>query len=238
MTEIKLKKSFSVCDLYSGVYSFINPASIGRLINSEGGDDLVYFIDGGLLAKIISFLTSTKIERVSMDFTSIAGDFFAFSQENKKKVYIFGAKSSEVELFCKKIMLKYPDINIVGRSHGYVDKKDWDVLVKNIKKLEAEMILVGLGTGMQEDFLKLLSRNDFNGTAFSCGGFIRQESSCDSEYYPNLVNKLNLRWAYRMYKEPHTIKRYLFEYPKNIFYLLYGFVTSKIIINVGQKNDK
>ena len=49
----------------------------------------------------------------------------------------------------------------------------------------------------------------YQGVGFTCGGFIHQTSKNEIDYYPAWVDKTNLRFVYRMWKEPHTRKRYV-----------------------------
>lgn len=49
----------------------------------------------------------------------------------------------------------------------------------------------------------------YHGIGFTCGEFIHQLAMNKINYYPAWINKYNLRFLYRMYKEPHTRKRYL-----------------------------
>jgi N-acetylglucosaminyldiphosphoundecaprenol N-acetyl-beta-D-mannosaminyltransferase len=54
------------------------------------------------------------------------------------------------------------------------------------------------------------------------------------QYYPEVINRLHLRAFYRMYREPHTIKRYLVDYPGNFLQLLAMLVRHKVTIRVGE----
>jgi N-acetylglucosaminyldiphosphoundecaprenol N-acetyl-beta-D-mannosaminyltransferase len=49
-----------------------------------------------------------------------------------------------------------------------------------------------------------------------------------------VINRLHLRAFYRMYREPHTIKRYLIDYPGNFLHLLAMIVRRKVAISVGE----
>jgi N-acetylglucosaminyldiphosphoundecaprenol N-acetyl-beta-D-mannosaminyltransferase len=53
-------------------------------------------------------------------------------------------------------------------------------------------------------------------------------------YYPAVINRLHLRAFYRMYREPHTIKRYLIDYPGNFLQLLAMILQRKVAISVGE----
>ena len=62
---------------------------------------------------------------------------------------------------------------------------------------------------MQEQFLLKVKNAGFDGIGFTCGGFIHQTAKDEIDYYPGWVDRMNLRFLYRMYKEKHTRKRYL-----------------------------
>ena len=46
----------------------------------------------------------------------------------------------------------------------------------------------------------------------TCGGFLHQTAN-NIKYYPNWIDRFNLRGFYRMYDEPYLIKRYFVWYP-------------------------
>jgi UDP-N-acetyl-D-mannosaminuronic acid transferase (WecB/TagA/CpsF family) len=91
-----------------------------------------------------------------------------------------------------------------------------------------------LGAGLQEQFEQDALRAGFRGVAFTCGGFIRQEALATRTYYPALINRLHMRAFYRMYREPHTIKRYLIDYPNNFVHLLALIASRKVAISVEE----
>ncbi|MGE3623585.1 MAG: WecB/TagA/CpsF family glycosyltransferase, partial [Bdellovibrionales bacterium] len=52
----------------------------------------------------------------------------------------------------------------------------------------------------------------YGGLAITCGGFFDQYLEGD-KYYPDWVDTWNLRFAWRLYKEPRRLwKRYLIDY--------------------------
>lgn len=58
-------------------------------------------------------------------------------------------------------------------------------------------------------FLLKVRNAGFQGIGFTCGGFIHQTANNEIEYYPLWIDRMNLRFVYRMYKEKHTRKRYV-----------------------------
>lgn len=185
------------------------------------------------MAKLVSILSGRRIERVSFDFTSIAGVVFEYIECSNKSMYILGANESEINHFCQKIQTRYPNLNLIGYRSGYFSPEESGQVIEQIAILKPDYVLVGLGAGKQEQFGCALREVCRTVTIFTCGGFIRQESSSSKNYYPKLIDKLNLRAFYRMYKEPHTIRRYLFDYPRNAISFIFYHITGKIKIDIN-----
>ena len=78
-----------------------------------------------------------------------------------------------------------------------------------IVELNPDFLIVGMGALMQEKFLLKVKKMGYQGIGFTCGGFVHQTAMNRMHYYPNWVDKMNLRFVYRMYKEKHTRTRYL-----------------------------
>lgn len=214
-------------------YSFINFASIGSFFEQNPGG-VAYFCDGMLMSTFMSRITGRPIGRVSFDFTSIADVVLRSAEQQGKRVYFVGARQAELDLFISKIKSLYPQLSIAGYHNGYFDAAQAEGIRNDICRSAADILIVGLGAGRQEQFEQDALRAGFRGVAFSCGGFIRQEALATRQYYPALINRLHLRAFYRMYREPHTIKRYLIDYPSNFLHLLNMIVRHKVAIKVEE----
>lgn len=214
-------------------YSFINFASIGSFFEQNPGG-VAYFCDGMLMSTFMSRITGRPIGRVSFDFTSIADVVLRSAEQQGKRVYFVGARQAELDLFISKIKSLYPQLSIAGYHNGYFDAAQAEGIRNDICRSAADILIVGLGAGRQEQFEQDALRAGFRGVAFTCGGFIRQEALATRQYYPALINRLHLRAFYRMYREPHTIKRYLIDYPSNFLHLLHMIVRHKVAISVGE----
>ena len=233
MIRLAIMESFSEQLLSSGqAFSFINFASIGRLFEETGEEPLHYFCDGMLMTRYVSRLTGQPIARVSFDFTSIAPVVFQYAQQNRKRIFLLGATPKELGGFIRKIRSRYPELIIAGREHGYFRRDETGRIIQAVLDSQSDILIVGLGAGRQENFIRLAKRGGFRGVAFSCGAFIRQEAMAQGAYYPALINQLNLRAFYRMYREPHTILRYLLIYPTNFLRLNYLMARRKLEISI------
>ncbi|MDB5980195.1 MAG: putative glycosyltransferase [Pseudomonas sp.] len=218
-------------------FSFINFSSVGSFFD-HGQNNVAYFCDGILMSTFMSGITGQPIRRISFDFTSIAHTVFTDAEKQGKSLYFVGAKQAELELFLGKLKDRYPGLIVAGHHDGFFDAPQAERLKQTICRSTANILIVGLGAGLQEQFMHDVLQRGFTGVAFSCGGFIRQESKGRNDYYPERVNRLHLRAFYRMYREPHTILRYLIDYPVNFTHLLTMIIRKELAINTVAPTER
>ena len=211
--------------------SFLNFSSITTYFENSDLDRIEYYCDGSLSSVVVGVLSRTKINRFSFDFTSMADPVLNHAEEKGIPVNIIGAKEDEVADFAVKIKKHYPKLNLGVVRDGYFGNDETGDVVASLVDVGGVAIL-GLGAGKQEKVLMQLIDKGFKGSCYTCGGFVRQESHSQGDYYPKIFDKLNIRFLYRMYKEPHTITRYLIDYPKNILLLAYLVISGKLKIKI------
>lgn len=194
------------------VYTYLNPVSyLTALDNKElfGRLDGM-FADGGLLVKAIKLVYGKQVTRRSFDMTSMAPELFSYAQEHGKTIYIVASKQEQVEAAVEIFRERYPKVKFAGYRNGYfASESEMDEGARRIVEVNPDFLIVGMGALMQEKFLLKVKSAGFKGVGFTCGGFIHQTSKNEIDYYPAWVDKTNLRFVYRMWKEPHTRKRYL-----------------------------
>lgn len=205
------------------IYSFLNPVSyLDALKHKELFSKMDgLFADGSILVVAISLLYGVKVSRCSFDMTSLAPKLLSFATENRKSVYIVASKQDQVERAVDIFRERYENINIIGYRNGYfADDFEKEKEAIYISKLNPDFLIVGMGAIVQEDFLLRVKEAGYQGIGFTCGGFIHQTSKDMIDYYPSWVDRYNLRFLYRMWREPHTRKRYLkagFLFPVKFF---------------------
>lgn len=215
VNKILSTEKYSVNQIFESkgkVYTFLNPVSyLTALDNKElfGQMDGI-FADGGLLVKAIKMLYAKVVTRRSFDMTSMAPELFTYAVEHDKTIYIVASKQEQVEKAVEIFRERYPKVKFAGYRNGYFDSEsEMDVEAKHITELNPDFLIVGMGAMMQEKFLLKVKDAGYQGVGFTCGGFIHQTSKNEIDYYPAWVDKTNLRFVYRMWKEPHTRKRYV-----------------------------
>lgn len=194
------------------IYSFLNPVSYLDAIKNKSlftGFDGI-FADGSLLVAAIKLLYGIKITRRSFDMTSVAPILLDYAQQNHKSIYIVASKQEQIEKAVSIFQNRYPGLEIAGYRNGYFkSEEEQNEEAKHIVRVAPDFLIVGMGAIMQEKFMLMVKNVGFNGIGFTCGGFIHQTSKDQIDYYPEWVDKYNVRFLYRMYKEPHTRKRYM-----------------------------
>ena len=215
VSKIISTESFSVNQIFENkgkAYTYLNPVSyLTALDNKELFSQLDgIFADGGLLVKAIKMVYGKQVTRRSFDMTSMAPELFAYVAKHGKAIYIVASKQEQVEKAVEIFRERYPKVKFAGYRNGYfASESEMDVEAKYITKLNPDFLIVGMGALMQEKFLLKVKNAGYQGVGFTCGGFIHQTSKNEIDYYPTWVDKTNLRFVYRMWKEPHTRKRYV-----------------------------
>lgn len=223
------KKSIEeVLSTKGNVFSYLNPVSyINALDNKALFDDIDgLFADGSILVNAIKALYGVQITRRSFDMTSMAPQLFNYANENKKSVCIVSTHQDKLEKAVTLLTKKYPNIDWKGCRNGYfTNEEEMDEAAKIVAQNDTDFLIVGMGAVLQEKFLIKCKKAGYQGIGFTCGGFIHQISeTLNPIYYPEWVNKYNLRFFYRMYKEPYTRARYF----KAAFVFPYRFLKERL----------
>lgn len=215
VSKILSTESYSVNQIFENkgkVYTYLNPVSYltaldyKELFSQMDG----IFADGRLLVKAIKLMYGKQVTRRSFDMTSMAPELFAYAAKYGKTIYIVASKQEQVEKAVEIFRERYPNVKFVGYRNGYfASEEEMAQEARHITELNPDFLIVGMGALMQEKFLLKVKHADYQGIGFTCGGFIHQTSKNEIDYYPAWVDKTNLRFLYRMWKEPHTRKRYL-----------------------------
>lgn len=195
-----------------GVYTFLNPVSYLDALKHKAlfGQFDGIFADGSLLVAAIRMMYGRKVTRRSCDMTSIGRALLEESAHEGKSLYYVASKQEEVERAVAMFRERLPDVNIIGYRNGYFsNEEDMDKEAKHITEVNPDFLVVGMGALKQEEFLLRVKAAGYRGIGFTCGGFIHQTAHSEMDYYPAWVDRMNIRFLYRMWKEPHTRKRYL-----------------------------
>ncbi len=195
------------------IYTYLNPVSYLTALKEKALFGMMdgIFADGSLLATAIRLVYGVKVTRRSFDMTSMAPEVLAYANEQGKSVCVVATRQDMLEKTLGIFAAQYPRIDWRGCRNGYfATRTEMEDEARKIAESDADFLIVGMGIKMQERFLLMCKKAGYKGIGFTCGGFIHQTADQEGkvDYYPAWVDRFNLRFFYRMYKEPHTRKRY------------------------------
>lgn len=132
-------------------------------------------------------------------------DLLKIANKFNQKVYFYGAKNEVIEKMIKRIKSDYPNINIVGYSNGYINDSD-NKITDEIINLEPDYIFVAKGAPLQDEWINKVIQKTDKGLFMGVGGSFDVLAG-EVKRAPEIWQKLNLEWLYRIAGDPKRWKR-------------------------------
>lgn len=230
---MKIYKSLDFTKIKGKNISFVNPANYPTSRNLSTID---IWLSDGILICILFKLFGKSIKRQSFDFSSLATPTLEWCKREDLSIYLIGSHIDEITYFQKYIQERF-QVNVVHAQDGYFTGTSIDSTLGAITRTAPDVVIVGMGAPLQENFLAKLRELGWKGTGFTCGGFIHQTYISKGNYYPNLIEKFHLRALYRFIKEPHTRRRYMKQYPTGIRLVISDLIQNKLTTNKEIANE-
>ncbi|HZD52980.1 MAG TPA: WecB/TagA/CpsF family glycosyltransferase [Woeseiaceae bacterium] len=197
--------------------TFINPGAIHvARVNAAYGRVLARFDmilpDGIGIVWGWRAIHRSRLTRLSFDTTSLALPVLRKARDEARRVMLIGGMPGVPEAAVGKLSAALPGLRFCQPQHGYHPSAAYEVALRAERP---DVVICGMGAPRQEEMLLALRDSGLlSGPAFTCGGYLDQLHD-GLDYYPAFIDSLNLRWLYRMSREPHRLwRRYLLEYPE------------------------
>lgn len=173
----------------------------------------------------MSVVFASRMTRQPLPERVATTDFFhdaaEAAQKNGLKFFMLGASEEQNRAAVQAIRVKYPDLHIVGRHHGYFDPTDDKDVCELIRASHADVLWVALGKPRQEVWsVENQHRLEGVGWIKTCGGLYSFLAG-DSSRAPRWMQTLGFEWAYRLWRDP---KRLLLRYLTTNPYALYRLI--------------
>ncbi len=130
----------------------------------------------------------------------------ALAAERGYRVYLFGARADVNDRAAQVLAHRYPGLQIVGTTHGYVEEREMPGVIHRINCAEPDLLFVALGSPRQEEWMaRYLPTLDVaicmgvGGTFDVLAGTVKRA--------PVAWQKMHLEWLYRLLSEPTRIGR-------------------------------
>jgi len=124
-------------------------------------------------------------------------------------VYLLGARSDVNAQAAEAVRTRFPGACVVGNHHGYLaDPSVQDAVVRELEQRSPDLLLVGMGSPLQERMLARLSPTASPGVSLGVGGTfdvlagLRQEA-------PRWVRGTGFEWLWRSAQDPRLFSRYM-----------------------------
>jgi len=127
--------------------------------------------------------------------------------KKKLKIYLLGGREETNQKAVGNIHSSYPDIQIVGRHHGFFDWEKSNVTAE-IKAANPDVVFVALGFPRQEQWIAKHLDQFSHGLFMGVGGSIDVLAG-EVQRAPRIWQKLNLEWFYRLISQPSRWRRML-----------------------------
>jgi N-acetylglucosaminyldiphosphoundecaprenol N-acetyl-beta-D-mannosaminyltransferase len=150
------------------------------------------------------------IRREAFDLTSLAPPVLHWAATRGKSVVLVGGKQGVAQQAAEILQRIVPRLRIDASFPGFGTGPS--AALDHCNKWQTELVICGMGAPLQERFLARLVGTGWKGAAFTCGGFLDQTAE-GGEYFPDWADRLNVRFLYRLAREPRRLwRRYLIEY--------------------------
>ncbi len=179
--------------------------------------------DGIGIVKAANILGISMEDRITG--VEICEELLDILNQEKKSLYLFGAKKEVLETLCRVVEVKYPNINLMGCSDGYVQDKAQVMEDALLKK--PDVMLVALGIPEQEILIDKYYDKFEKGIFMGVGGSFDVLSGTKKRA-PKFFIKYHLEWLYRIIKEPKRFKRF---YLSNIKFIREVYTLKKKVEN-------
>ena len=127
-------------------------------------------------------------------------------EKEEKSVYLLGTSQETLDTCIVNIKKKHPNLNIVGSRNGFFDLDNAEDIVEDIIDVKPYALFVAIGCPRQEKFiLKYIDK--IPATIFMGVGGSFDVIAGKVKRAPKWMISLGLEWLYRVFKEPHRIKR-------------------------------
>lgn len=134
-------------------------------------------------------------------------DLLSMANENNQSVYFYGAKKEVIEFMVKNLLIDYPNLNIVGYCDGYNNDED-DSVTNEVIRLNPDYVFVAKGCPLQDEWINQVMAKVDKGLFMGVGGSFDVLGGFEKRA-PEIYQKLNLEWLYRIAGNPKRWKRSL-----------------------------
>lgn len=139
--------------------------------------------------------------------------------EAPRRIGLVGGKRAVIEKAAENFRRHAPWHEFVVVSDGYFDKADSGSVITEIERQKLDILIVGMGTPLQEKWVHANIRADHARLVLTVGALFDFVSGAVPRA-PRTARMMRLEWAYRLVQEPARLwRRYILGIPVFLFHV-------------------
>ncbi len=142
-------------------------------------------------------------------------DFVRYFARKQKNIFLLGGQPGVSEQMYQLLEEKVTNHTVIGHHHGYIlnDPKAEAQLIERINQLRPDILIVGLGTPIQEEWIQK-NRSQLDVSFIFPLGAVMDYFTGETHRCPKWVGDFGFEWLYRLSLEPRRMAgRYLIGNP-------------------------
>jgi N-acetylglucosaminyldiphosphoundecaprenol N-acetyl-beta-D-mannosaminyltransferase len=154
--------------------------------------------------------------------------FLRQAAERGYRLFFFGAKPEIIERMILTLKESYPQLQVAGWQHGYVDGVDAASLPGRIATSKTDVLFVAMGTPKQEFWISQHLTELGVPVCMGVGGSFDVIAGVKKDA-PPWVRRLAMEWVYRLLQDPRNLwKRYLLTIPWFLYRVLQAWCKKSV----------
>lgn len=139
--------------------------------------------------------------RENLNGTDFTPRVCAMAEAKEWSVYLLGAREEVVKKCFENMRAQFPKLQLKGYHHGYFDDTGEESVIEEINELRPDILLIALGSPLQEKWAARYASRLNVGVCFAVGGlfdFISEEMP----RAPLWMRRIGLEWLFRFMQDP------------------------------------
>lgn len=140
-------------------------------------------------------------------------DFCAYAAEQGWGIYILAGAPGIARQAADRLRARWPSLRILGTADGFFHEKSEAETIKEIAALRPQVVFVGMGVPMQEEWLRRMRAQIAAPVCWAVGALFDYVAGAEPPV-PGWLDALALEWLWRLWIDPAgKWKRYLLGNP-------------------------
>lgn len=141
--------------------------------------------------------------------TDLIPALMSVTKNSGRRCFLLGNTEKNVKRAGHEVEKMFPGWKVVGVAPGYFGESEEEALVDQINESEADLLLLGMGTPLQEHFIQR-NRHRLRVPLLLCAGGLFSYWAGTLRRAPRWARVLNTEWVWIVCQQPHKFSRYCF----------------------------